>query len=159
MLSFRPKSVNILSLMMAIGCFSMLAVGLWSYFGIADHFKRYPNESARNFYNKFYFVPYFMLMFGCLAHTFAGVSYSLRLWLSSIMLGMSFFCLFFSNVGGIGHDFGHVLYGGCFESVQYDSLILYYNCTMVLYSIVILVDNFLRYRNWKLANLPLNRNE
>ena len=156
MLAFRHKSVNILSFMMAIGCLAMLAVGLWSYFGIVDHFKRYPNELARNCYNKFYFVPYFMLMFGCLTHTFAGVSYSLRLWLSSIMLGMSIFFLFFSSVGGIGHDFGHVLYGGCFESVQYDSLINYFNFTMVLYSFIILIDNFLRYRNWKLANWRLN---
>ena len=148
-----------LSFIMAIGCALMLAVGLWSYFGIYDHFKKYPGELTRSVYNKFYFVPYFMLMFGCLCHSFAGISHSIRLWLSSIMLGMSIFCFFFSNVGGIGHDFGHVLFGGCFESMQYDLLILGFNIVMVLYSLLLTYINFARFHAWKLADQTLNRTE
>lgn len=159
MLNNKSLFVKILSFVMAIGCAVMILLGLWSYFGIFEHFKRYPIDSSRGFYNKFYFLPYFMLMFGCLCHTLAGFTQGLRLCFSSIMLGMAIFCFFLSNAGGIGHDFGHVLFGGCFESVQYDSLIFGFNVFSMLCCGYIVSLNYVGYYREKLSNSLLNRVE
>ena len=66
-----------------------------------------------------------------------GVTTLLRTWLSAVCLGGASLCFFMINSGVVGHDFGHVIYGGCFESVAMTNLIVSFNLLMFGYCAII----------------------
>jgi hypothetical protein len=137
---------RLLSVLMAIACISMVFIGLAGYHGW-----RSPCDLTKMIYNHYYFVPYVVLSGVFLVYALLGFNAKLRVWLSSICFGTSLFGYFFIPVSGAGHDFGHVLYGGCFESVRMDSLIQNINLCLMGYAIFLVILGIREYRTKKIS--------
>ena len=119
----------------------MVFIGVYAYNEMPLHFKKPPSEVSKLVYNQFYLVPYAGMSLALLIFALLGISALLRIWLAAICLGLSTFCMFFIQASSVGHDFGHVIYGGCFESRGMISLIVSLNilllvscCMMTYYS-------------------------
>ena len=112
-------------------CLLMVLMGIWAYNNMPLHFKSPPAEVSRQVYNQFYLVPYAGMAASLFIFSGLGLSVALRAWLSAACLGISLFGLFFIQAKSVGHDFGHVIFGGCFESQKMTVLILYCNIITV----------------------------
>jgi hypothetical protein len=124
----------------------MIVMGLTAVFGMEPCFKRFPGNEARAVYDKFYFAPYFLMIFPYVIFAIAGHYRSIGLWSASFSLGFSLFSLFFVDVGGISHDFGHVIYGGCFESVGYERTINISKTFCIIISVALIIASWRQYR-------------
>lgn len=140
---------RLLSILMAIACVSMVVIGLTGYHG-----RKPPCSLVITLYNHYYFVPYVVLSGVFMVYALLGFNTKLRVWLASICLGTSLFGYFFIPLSGAGHDFGHVLYGGCFESARLDSLIQNINLCLMGYSLFLVILGIREYRKKKLPSSP-----
>ena len=144
---------------MMVGCLVMIIIGLLAFFNLDFAFKNYPCESQRQNYNLGFFAPYTLLFSLYFIEFFSSVFIGSRLFFVSMCFGGSVFCLFFTNVGGVGHDFGHVIFGGCFESMAMDRGIITFNIVSVIASIV-LIYNVIKYKSTnKLSAQQLDASE
>ena len=109
----------------------MVILGIWAYENMPLHFSKPPGENAKRIYNQFYLVPYASMALVLTIFSALGFSTLLRTWLSAICLGGASLCFFMINSGVVGHDFGHVIYGGCFESVAMTNLIVSFNLMLL----------------------------
>jgi uncharacterized membrane protein HdeD (DUF308 family) len=124
---------RITSLLVALGCLFMVTLGIWAYENMPLHFSKPPGENAKQIYNQFYLVPYASMTLVLTIFSALGFSTLLRTWLSGICLGGASLCFFMVNSGVVGHDFGHVIYGGCFESAAMTNLIVSFNLVLLGY--------------------------
>ena len=115
----------------------MVILGIWAYENMPLHFNKPPGDNAKIIYNQFYLVPYASMTLALAIFAVLGVTTLLRTWLSAVCLGGATLCFFMINSGVVGHDFGHVIYGGCFESVAMTNLIVSFNLLMFGYCAII----------------------
>jgi len=102
----------------------MVSMGVWAFNNMPTHFRVPPGEGSKLIYNRFYLVPYAGMALALTFYAILGISPTLRIWLAAASLGVAVFCLFFINSGVAGHDFGHVIFGGCLQSIAMERLVL-----------------------------------
>jgi len=149
---------------MMMGCLVAIGVGLLAFFNLGIAFKRWPTAETRALYNVVFFAPFTLLFCVYFIHFWTSLIIGSRLWLSSICLGASLMCAVLiipSGLGVVGHDFGHVLYGGCFESVAMHRAVGLLSCMSVIASCVLVRHDLQPYvLRLKARNLaPSHRND